>query len=59
MKIFWLKPPGLRCLIGAAFASLSRYAAHRDNSDFVGTEPNEAPYETTGNNVEYYVDVLV
>jgi hypothetical protein len=22
------------------------------NSDFVGTEPNEAPYETTGNSVE-------
>jgi len=25
---------------------------HRGNSDFVGTEPKEAPYETTGNSVE-------
>jgi len=24
----------------------------RGNSDFVGTEPKEAPYETTGNSVE-------
>jgi hypothetical protein len=25
---------------------------HRGNSDYVATEPKEAPYETTGNNIE-------
>jgi len=42
----------LRCLNSAAFGSLKKYAAHFFNFDFVETEPKEAPYETTGNNVE-------
>ena len=38
----------LRCLNSAAFASLKKYAAHFFNSAIGGTEPKEAPYETTG-----------
>jgi hypothetical protein len=42
----------LHCLSGAAFASLKKYASHFFNSGFAGTEPKEAPYETTGRSVE-------
>ena len=43
----------LRCLSGATFASLKKYPSDFFNSDFVGTEPKEAPYETTGNSVKF------
>ena len=42
------QPAGLRTCAGAAFASFEKYAAHFSNPDFVGTEPNEAPYAGTG-----------
>jgi hypothetical protein len=42
----------LRCLNGAAFASLKKLPSDFFNSDFVGTEPKEAPYETTGKSIE-------
>ena len=42
----------LRYLNGAAFASLKKYPSDFFNSDFVGNEPKEAPYEITGNSVE-------
>ena len=42
----------LRCFNGATFASLKKYPSDFFNSDFVGTEPKEAPYEITGNSVE-------
>jgi hypothetical protein len=43
----------LRCPNGAAFASLKKCPPKADffNPDFVGTEPKEAPYVTTGNNL--------
>jgi hypothetical protein len=53
MQCAQAQAPWLRCIIGAAFASLKKYASHFFNSDFVGTEPKEAPYETTGNSVKY------
>ncbi len=51
VKIF-AQAAWLRCLNCAAFASLKKYAAHFFNSAFDATEPKEAPYETTGINVE-------
>jgi len=42
----------LRYLNSAAFASLKKYPSDFFNSDFVGTEPKEAPYEITDNSVE-------
>jgi hypothetical protein len=42
----------LRCLSSAAFASLKKYPSDFFNSDFAGTEPKEAPYETTGKSVK-------
>jgi hypothetical protein len=49
-----LKAAWLRCLNGTAFASLKKYPLEADffNPDFVGTEPKEAPFETTGNNLK-------
>ena len=41
-------PAGLRTCVGALFASFKKYAAHFLNPDFVGTEPNNAPYTGTG-----------
>jgi hypothetical protein len=40
---------------GTAFASLKKCPLEADffNPDFVGTEPKEAPYETTGNNLKF------
>ncbi len=50
---FFVQATGLRCLNGAALASLKKYAAHFFNSGFAGTEPNEAPYKTTGGKCEW------
>ena len=49
-----LKAAWLRCHSGAAFASLKKCPLEADffNPDFVGTEPKEAPYVTTGNNLK-------
>ncbi|MEO6128808.1 MAG: hypothetical protein ABIP30_10715 [Ferruginibacter sp.] len=38
---------GLRTCTGAAFTSFKKYATHFLNSDYVGTEPKEAPYTGT------------
>jgi uncharacterized membrane protein YdjX (TVP38/TMEM64 family) len=48
-----LKAAWLRCLIGAAFASLKKISfGFFSIPTFVGTEPKEAPYVTTGNNLK-------
>jgi hypothetical protein len=45
----------LRCHNGAAFASLKKYPLEADffNHAFGMTEPKEAPYVTTGNNLNF------
>jgi hypothetical protein len=48
-----LKAAWLRCLNGAAFASLKKISfGFFSIPTFVGTEPKEAPFETTGNNLK-------
>jgi len=48
-----LKAAWLRCLIGTAFASLKKISfGFFSIPTFVGTEPKEAPYVTTGNNLK-------
>ena len=38
---------GLRTCVGALFASFKKFASHFLNPDYVGTEPNNAPYTGT------------
>jgi hypothetical protein len=56
-----LKAAWLRCHSGAAFASLKKCPLEADffNPDFVGTEPKEAPYVTTGNNLKFQVPIIL
>ena len=49
---FFVQATGLRCLNDAALASLKKYVAHFFSSGFAATEPNKAPYETTGGECE-------
>lgn len=57
-KAFNAQAAWLRCLNGAAFASLKKYPSDffnpplADQTCLTAGRPNEVPYETTGNNVE-------
>jgi hypothetical protein len=55
MQLLSAQAAWLRCLTGAAFASLKKCPLEADffNSGCAGTEPKEAPYETTGNNLKF------
>jgi hypothetical protein len=54
MQLLYAQAAWLRCPIGAAFASLKKYPLKADffNHAFGLTEPKEAPYVTTGNNLK-------
>jgi hypothetical protein len=55
MQLLYAQAAWLRCLTGAAFASLKKCPLEADffNHTFGVTEPKEAPYETTGNNLKF------
>jgi hypothetical protein len=54
MRLFYAQAAWLRCLNGAAFASLKKCPLEADffNHAFGVTEPKEAPFVTTGNNLK-------
>ena len=50
---------GLRNCNAAAFAPFKKFATHFLNSDFVGTEPNDAAYAVTGLNSNQQSQIIL